>query len=152
MELFAFLLGISPWWWVALAVVLGAFEMATMSFFLIWPALAAALIALLLVAAPLASGATQIAAFAILSIVFTIIGRKLLHRVAGDKSAAEKLNSRSNLMIGRQGEVIEFTGPEGVVVIDGIHWRALWPVGVLASSGDTVSVEKAEGMTLYIQA
>lgn len=80
MQLFTFLTDISPWWWIAFGIALGVVEMATMSFFLIWPALAAIAVGLFLIVAPSTSGEIQIAVFAILAVVLTFAGRYLLHR------------------------------------------------------------------------
>ncbi len=144
------LVGISPWWWFALGVVLGVLEMATMSFFLIWPALAALVMALVLVMVPDASGELQITVFAVLAVVFTLIGRALLNRY-GDGGGEVALNDRARMMIGRHGEVVAFRGPEGTVVIDDIRWQARWPAGQSAAPGDTVRVVDAEGMTLLVE-
>lgn len=149
---FSFLAGISPWWWVAFAVALGAVEMATMSFFLIWPALAAFVMALLLVVAPGTSGEIQISLFAILAIALTFAGRSLVHRFGDGGEATGTLNARSTLMIGRHAEVQSFTGPEGNVTVDGIRWRAHWPTGKSAKPGDTVKVTGANGMVLMVEA
>ena len=150
MNLFPFLQDISPWWWVAFAVTLGATEMATMSFFLIWPAMSALLIAVLLWIIPGVSGTVQIAAFAVLSVALIFAGRSLLHRFGDGSSENETLNSRAKQMIGRHAQVLDFKGPEGNVTIDGIHWRAVWPKGANAAEGDTVEVSSADGMTLII--
>jgi len=53
-------------------------------------------------------------------------------------------------MIGRHAKVLDFTGPEGNVTIDGIRWRARWPADVTTKSGETVKITGAEGMTLLI--
>ncbi len=71
MNLFSFLQGISPWWWLAFGVALGAVEMATMSFFLIWPAIGAAIIAGVLLVLPDLAPNAQIALFAVLAVVLT---------------------------------------------------------------------------------
>jgi inner membrane protein len=150
MNLFPFLQDISPWWWIAFAVALGAIEMATMSFFLIWPGLAALLIAVLLWIAPGLSGTVQVMVFAILSIALTFAGRSLLHRYGDGGEANDTLNSRANLMIGRHAKVLDFHGPEGNVTIDGIRWRARWNLNATAEEGATVEVTGADGMTLLI--
>jgi len=150
MEFFDFLQGISPWWWVAFGLGLGALEMASMSFYLIWPALAALVTAGILGAAPGTSGALQITWFALLAIVLTFIGRYLLLRFGDGAAVSDTLNSRSNQMIGRHAEVLAFDGPEGHVNIDGIRWRAIWKNGRTAKEGDTVQIDGAEGMTLFV--
>lgn len=151
MELFAFLTGISPWWWVAFGIALGALEMATMSFFLIWPALAAGAMAVLLLLRPDSGGTLQVAAFALLSVAFTFGGRALMHRFGDGGAVDETLNSRASLMIGRHAEVIDFQGPEGNLRIDGIRWRARWPTGAVSEPGDSVEVTGAEGMMLLVR-
>ena len=64
-------LGISPWWWVALAILLAAIEMLTVTTLLVWSATAAALTALALWLAPGLGWAGQVALFAVLSIALT---------------------------------------------------------------------------------
>ena len=152
MELFTFLNGISPWWWVAFGVALGVVEMATMSFFLIWPALAGLVIALMLVAAPATSGEVQIAVFAVLAVALTFGGRSLVHRSESREPSHDGLNNRAVLMVGRHAIVQEFTGPEGAVTIDGVRWHAVWPNGQKSISGATVKIAGAEGMTLLVEA
>lgn len=151
MGLFPFLQDISPWWWIAFAIGLGAVEMATMSFFLIWPALAALLVGLLLWVAPGTSGEAQIAIFAILSVILTFAGRSLVHRYGDGGDSNDTLNSRANLTIGRHAEVMDFSGPEGNVIIDGIRWRAKWANDETGEPGSTVEVIGAEGMTLLVR-
>jgi membrane protein implicated in regulation of membrane protease activity len=150
MAMFDALVGISPWWWVAFGVVLGALEMATMSFFLIWPALAAFAMALLLWVLPGLSGEIQVAAYAILAIVLTFAGRTLLHRW-GDRGGDSGLNDRAAQMIGRHAVVEDFTGPEGHVTIDGVRWLARWPADATATPGETVEIARAEGMVLFVR-
>jgi len=152
MQMFMFLEGISPWWWVAFGVALGAVEMATMSFFLIWPAIAALVIAVVLLAVPDLSGEAQIALFAILAVALTFAGRSLLHRAEARAPAPDSLNNRAALMIGRHAVVEAFTGPEGAVSIDGVRWQAQWPVGTKAKIGATVKISAATGMTLMVEA
>ncbi|MFT4715154.1 MAG: hypothetical protein ACI861_001676 [Paracoccaceae bacterium] len=151
MNLFPFLQDISPWWWVAFAITLGAIEMATMSFFLIWPGLAALLVALFLAITPSQSGTFQIITFAVLSVALTFAGRSLLGRFGDGGEINDTLNSRANLMIGRHAEVLDFTGPEGNVSIDGIRWRARWGAGASAIEGAQVKVTDVEGMTLFVE-
>ncbi len=150
MQLFDFLTGLSPWWWVAFALALGAFEMATMSFFLIWPGLAALLVAALIWLAPELSGSTQVIAFAALSVALTFVGRYLMNRFGDGGDTNNTLNSRAEMMVGRHAKVLDYAGPEGHVSIDGIRWRALWPANSIASDGDTVRVSGSDGMTLLI--
>lgn len=152
MEIIQFLEGISPWWWVILAFALGSIEMATMSFFLIWPGLAALGMAGLLILSPDMSGPAQIATYAILSIVFTFIGRFLFAKYGdGGGAADETLNNRSSLLIGRSAKVLEFDAGNGAVEIEGTRWQARWADGQTAEVGASVRVTKADPMLVYVE-
>ncbi len=152
MEIIQFLEGISPWWWVILAFVLGSIEMATMSFFLIWPCLAALAMVVLLILSPDMSGPAQIAIYAILSIAFTFVGRFLFAKYGdGGGAADETLNNRSSLLIGRSAKVLGFNAGNGAVEIEGTRWQARWADGQTAKVGASVRVTKADPMLVYVE-
>lgn len=146
-----FLVGISPWWWVAFALALGAIEMATMSFFLIWPALAALVLGGLVAISPSMSGNIQIVVFAALGIVFTFTGRYFMSRYGDGAEPAPTLNQRGNHFVGRAGRVLEFSSGQGVIEVEGMQWRANWPDGQTAEVGAKVRIVKADGMTLHVE-
>ena len=150
MALFGFLEGLSPWWWVAFGITLGAIEMASMSFFLTWPAIAALTTGATLWAIPNSSGAAHVTGFALAAVILPCLGLRLLHRLGDGGEENDSLNARGNLMVGRQAQVLSYTGPEGRVVIDDIRWRAIWPEGTSSEPGSQVKIERAEGMTLYV--
>jgi len=152
MEIIQFLEGVSPWWWVILAFALGSIEVATMSFFLIWPALAALAMAGFLVITPDISGTAQIAIYAILSIIFTFVGRFLLYKYGdGGGTADQTLNNRSSQLIGRPATVLDFNAGDGAVEIEGTRWQAQWADGETAKVGTTVRVTKADPMMVYVE-
>lgn len=150
MSFLSILEGISPWWWVAFAFALGSLEMATMSFFLIWPGLAALLMAGLLVTSPSVSGELQISIFAVLSVLLTFGGRHLF-RNFGDGGGSDTLNRRSDQIVGRMAEVLDCANGEGAVRIDGMRWRATWTSGKSAKAGDRVRIVRADGMQLFVE-
>lgn len=152
MDVFDFLNGISPWWWVAAALALGTIEILTFSFFLIWPALAAFFVAIFLWIFPESSGATQILIFAVLSAVLTLIGRQW---VMSRKPTSENpgLNNRASALIGRNAVLIEdLSGTAlGNVEVDGIRWRArLESDGETAATGTSLRITSTEGMVLIL--
>lgn len=152
MDIFAFLDAASPWWWVALAIAIGAAEMLTFTYFLIWLALAAVGTAAAMWIAPGMSGTSQIAVFAILSGAITIAGRFWLAKRKATPSDAPGLNRRSEQVIGRVGKALaDFDNREGVVVIDGVRWRARL-TGESAVRDQSLSVIDADGMTLICEA
>ena len=89
METLQFLNDISPWWWVAFALALGALEMATMSFFLIWPALSALIVAGLLAMTPSMTPEAQISTFSIVAVILTVLGRIVINRYGDGGGEAE---------------------------------------------------------------
>jgi membrane protein implicated in regulation of membrane protease activity len=152
MEVFDILSGISPWYWFALALALGALEMATFSFFLIWPALAALIVGGVLLASPDTSGPVQISIFAIGTIALTALGRFLLSRY-GDGGGSEDLllNKRGQRFVGRTAIVTDFANGQGYIEVEGMRWRAIWPTDQTSKQGDQVRVTRADGMVLSVE-
>ena len=146
-----FIANLSPWWWVAIALAIGALEMATMSAFLIWPALAALLMAGVVLIAPDLSGAATVSIYAILAIVLTFVGRALMQRFGDGGGPETGLNSRSQQLIGRRATVLECDAGNGVVEIDGMRWTAIWEDGSTAAPDTKVSITQADGMTLHVR-
>ena len=153
-DLFRFLDGISPWWWVALAFALGAVEVLTFSFFLIWPGLAALGVAVLMWFVPDMSGNAQMLWFAIMAVVFTIVGRQM---VLSRKPTSDtpNLNQRGAALIGRNAVVIDgfAAGGLGRVNVDGMPWRARMLDGqARPSEGNILDIVDADGMVLILRA
>lgn len=152
MEYLQMLDGMSPWWWVIVAFALGSLEMATLSFFLIWPGLAALCMAGILVLAPNMSGAMQIALFAVLSIILTFAGRYLLNKYGdGGADADQTLNNRAAQLVGQSAKVLEFDGGNGVVEVGGMRWRAQWAADQVSTPGQSVRITQADAMMLYVE-
>lgn len=152
MDIFSFLDGASPWWWIALGMGLGVIELATFSFFLIWPGLAAIAVGVLLWLVPEMSGTTQAILFAGLSVVLTMAGRWLV-LTRKPHSDAPDLNNRAAQMIGRNAVVVDgfMGGGTGNVEVDGIRWRArLAEDGVQPQPGSVMTVSSIDGMTLLL--
>ena len=151
-DFFSALDGASPWWWIAAAIAIGAVEMLTFTYFLIWLALAAFGTALAMWIAPGLTGTGQLAVFAALAVITTVAGRYWLAKRKATPSDAPGLNRRSEQVIGRVGKALaEFENHEGVVVIDGVRWRARL-TGESAVKDQSLSVIDADGMTLICEA
>ncbi len=104
-----FLEQVSPWWWVALAILLAAAEMVTITTVLIWAALAALITALALWLVPGLGVFEQIGLFAALSIVFFFVGRSLVGRFGQPGgNDASTLNRRAAQLVGREAVVTSF--------------------------------------------
>lgn len=150
-DLFAFLDGASPWWWIAFALVLGVFEMLTFTYFLLWLALAAFTVGIGLAMFPWMPGISQILTFALLAILYTAIGWGYVRR-RRVRDVHPGLNRRSAAVVGRQAVVTgAFSAGVGWVEVDGVRWRAQLTDGAAApEAGATMSVAAADGMTLIV--
>jgi membrane protein implicated in regulation of membrane protease activity len=152
MDVFGFLDGVSPWWWVAGAIVLAGMEMLTVSTVLIWSALAAMVTALVLWLAPGLPGTWQVAMFALLSIAFTFAGRAVVRRYGDGPDEASRLNRRAAHLVGREAVVVGFEHHEGQVTIDGVPWPArLDGRDRKLAPGDRVTVVAADGIVVWIR-
>lgn len=143
--------GLSPWWWVALAFVLGAVELATGTYVLIWICLAAFQMAFLNWIVPGLSGEAQIAIFALVAVALTFAGRWLVRQYGDGGEEHATLNSRGAHLVGRTADVLDFDSGTGAVQIDGMRWRARWPAGQASATGEKVRVMAADGMELSVQ-
>lgn len=150
-DMFGWLTGISPWWWVAFALLLGGLEILTLAFFLIGPALAAVVVAALLAMFPELSGTVQILLFAAVSAVLTGLFLALRGRLRAGEEAGD-LNDRSARMVGRQARVIRFEHGVGSVEIDGVHWQAVaHPDALGLRPGASVKVISVEDGRLRVE-
>ncbi len=149
-DFFSSLDGASAWWWIAFAIALGAVEMLTFTYFLIWIALAALAVGLTMVVVPL-GGQEQVVAFAVLSILFTVAGRFAVKKMRQTPSDTPGLNRRSEKLIGRKGKALaDFENDEGLVVIDDVRWRARLAIGAI-KKGESLVVIDADGMQLICE-
>ena len=152
-DLFQFLDGISPWWWVALAFGLAAIEVLTFSFFLIWPALAALTVAILMWIVPEMSGSSQLLWFAVMAAIFTFAGRQIVFMYK-PASEAPNLNQRGAALIGRNAVIIDgfVAGGVGNVEVDGVRWRArMQDDAASPAPGEIFTIADADGMMLILK-
>ncbi len=155
LDLFAFLDGASPWWWIALALGLGAIEIVTFTYFMLWLGLAAFTVGIGLAMFPSMPGTSQLLSFALLSILYTAIGWVYVMR-RQPKDALPGLNRRAAAVVGRQAVVTQaFSAGVGWVEVDGVRWRARLAVSGAdgaepPETGATMSVADADGMTLIV--
>ncbi|MEM7506163.1 MAG: NfeD family protein [Pseudomonadota bacterium] len=149
--MFSFLDGISPWWWVAFALALGALELVTFSYFLLWLALAAVSVAGVLVVADL-GGTSQVALFAICALVYTLVGYAIVKK-RGPSEQDGPLNNRAAALIGRKAVVAgPFQADMGPVEVDGIRWRGrLAPGTTTPAEGEELEITATEGMLLQLR-
>lgn len=133
--------------WIAAAGALLAVEVGTGSGWLLWPAGAAAVTALLSPALAL-SPSMQAVIFAILTIVTTLVGRRFFPH--GPVTA--DINDNSARLAGQSGVAAgDFHEGRGRVFVDGKEWAAeLEGAGALAS-GMKIVVVAVQGARLTVR-
>ena len=137
---------------MALAILLAAAEMVTITTVLVWAAVAALVTALPLWLAPGLGGYQQIGIFAALSIVFFFVGRALVARFGQPGGGSTKLNRRAQALVGREAVVEPPSCTEGKVTVDGVPWPARLDPGALPpSAGDRVRIVATDGITMVVQ-
>lgn len=141
----AFFYATHPFWaWIAAAALLLAVEVATGSGYLLWPAAAAGVVAVVGLFAPLGLPA-EVALFAVLTIVSTFLARRYLPRRAGQ--SGPDVNDRAGRLIGRFGETVgPFVDGRGRAFVDGAEWIAeIDPAGAPLTPGARVEVIEVLG-------
>jgi len=141
-----------PFWvWAALAAALLAIEVMTGSGWLLWAAASAGVVAGLALLAGL-SLPLAILAFALLTMVSTLLARRYLPRTA---ITAEGLDINDNVdrLVGHHGQAVQaFEGRIGRVFIDGKEWAAELEDGEPPAAGGRVTVVSVSGARLKVRA
>jgi membrane protein implicated in regulation of membrane protease activity len=145
--LIAFFTGLGPQHWLILGLILLIAEMASGTTYLLWPAVAAFLTALVSL-----TGATSwmidMAIFAVLVIALTFFGRPIVQRWR-QEGAASGLNERSSTLIGTRGEITVFANGAGSVKVNDTVWRAVSDESL--TPGEAVVVDSVDGATLKVR-
>ncbi len=144
--LIALLGQIGPQHWLILGLALLIAEMASGTTYLLWPAVAAFLTALLAWALPMEWGA-ELGVFAALVIGLTAFGRPLVQRWRGE-GEANGLNERGATLLGARTVLTEFANGVGAVKIGDTVWRASSEEKL--ASGDSVEIAGIDGTTLRV--
>jgi membrane protein implicated in regulation of membrane protease activity len=141
--------GDAGWIWAGIAAALLAAEVATGSVWLLWPAAAAGVVAVL-------EGFTQIPLavavllFAALTIVATFITRRYAPRRSADD--AHDINDNVARLIGREGRAVTaFEAGAGRVFIDGKEWAAELEGAEQLESGARIKVAGVVGARLMVR-
>jgi membrane protein implicated in regulation of membrane protease activity len=146
--LIAFMTSLGPQHWLVLGLILLIAEMASGTTYLLWPAVAAFLTALVSLA-----GATNwiadMAIFAALVIALTAFGRPIVQRWR-QEGGATGLNERSQTLIGTRGVITVFANGAGSVKVADTVWRAVSDEAL--QPGQTVIVDSVDGSTLKVKA
>lgn len=139
-----------PFWiWLAIGVLLLAVEAALSTEWLLWPAVAAGVVAVATALGLDLGFAGEVGLFAILTVVATLFSRRLIQRVNPDDKP--DVNDRDARLIGQKARVVEpFVDGRGRVFISGAEWAAEIE-GDGPPVGDSVIVEASLGSGLKVR-
>ncbi len=143
----AFFAVMTPWHWFGIGLVLLMAELATGTTFLLWPAVAAWITALLLLLVPMPLP-VQLLAFGVATIGLTYAGRRYL-KGRWLRGGDRELNDRGRMLIGASGVAAgTFENGVGRVKLGDSEWRAESKDAI--GAGDAVSILAVEGATLKV--
>lgn len=148
----AFFDGLAVWRWLALAGVVLVLELLTGTTYLLWPAVAAAVVGVASWLLPIPWQA-QIAAFAVLTAVLVLFGDKLVakrwRKLVSDRP---HLNERAAQLKGqRVTAVAAFAAGQGRVRVGDTVWAAVLETPGEAAEGAQLEVVGVDGATLKVR-
>jgi len=140
-------IGLGPWAWIILGVVLIGVELVAPGAFFLWLGLAAIATGLLDALLGLSWQAAALL-FALLSVGAVVLGRYVTRSKAQPETEAVTLNQRGQSLVGR---VFTLETPikdgEGRIRVDDSSWRV---TGADRFAGAKVRVVRVEGTTLVV--
>ena len=139
-----------PFWiWLAIGVALLAVEVTMTTEWLLWPAAAAGVVAVLTALGLPLGVAGELIVFALLTVVFTVLARRFITRI--NPSEAD-INDRDSRLVGQRAQVVQaFAEGRGRVFISGSEWAAEID-GEAPMVGQAVMVESVTGSRLKVRA
>lgn len=146
--LITFLTSLGPQHWLVFGLILLIAEMASGTTYILWPAVAAFLTALVSLSG-MTNWVADMAIFAVLVIVLTFFGRPIVQRWRNE-GGASGLNERSVSMIGARGVITVFANGTGSAKINDTIWRVVSDEALTA--GQTVVIDGVDGSTLKVKA
>lgn len=140
-----------PYWiWLALGVILLAVEAAFSTEWLLWPAVAAGVVAVVTALGLPLGLLGEMLLFAVLTVAATLLSRRLIQRV--NPSDSPDINARDSRLVGQRAQVIQaFVDGRGRVFVSGAEWVAEIE-GAAPLAGESVIVEGMDGSKLKVRA
>ena len=140
-----------PYWiWLAIGVILLAVEAAFSTEWLLWPAVAAGIVAVVAALGLPLGVLGEVALFAALTVAATLLSRQLVQRV--NPSDSPDINARDSRLVGQRAQVVQgFVDGRGRVFVSGAEWVAEID-GATPLAGESVIVEAVDGSKLKVRA
>ena len=112
-----------PFWiWLAVGVLLLAVEAMFSTEWLLWPAVSAGVVAVMTAAGVRLGLPGEVAVFAVLTVISTLLSRRLIAKANPD---GPDINDRDSRLVGQRARVVEtFVSGRGRVFISGAEWPA----------------------------
>ena len=138
-----------PFWiWLAIGVLLLAVEAMFSTEWLLWPAVSAGVVAVMTAAGVRLGLPGEVAVFAVLTVIATLLSRRLISKANPD---GPDINDRGSRLVGQRARVVEtFVSGRGRVFISGAEWPAEI-VGEAPVEGQDVVVIRVNGSLLTVQ-
>ncbi|CAN5178096.1 NfeD family protein [soil metagenome] len=137
------------WLWLAVGVVLLAIEAAISTEWLLWPAVSAGVVAVVVALGLRLGFEGEAILFAVLTLASTFASRRLVQRVNPDDHP--DINDRDIRLVGQRARVVQaFVEGRGRVFVSGAEWAAEIE-GAGPAIGDSVIVESAAGPSLRVR-
>ncbi len=150
-EFVAWLWNVSYWHWWAIAVGLVLFEVFAPSTLLLWPAVSAGAVGLLVLFVPQLDWRFQVLIFAVLAVATSIVWQMWLRRHP-TQSDHPKLNVRGQSYVGRRLRTEEaLEQGRGRVRVDDTSWLAESEDGKTIAADRLVEVIGSDGATLNVR-
>lgn len=139
-----------PFWiWLAVGVLLLAIEAALSTEWLLWPAVAAGVVAVMTALGLRLGLAAEVGIFAGLTVLATLLSRRLIKRVNPDDHP--DINDRDLRLVGQKAKVVQpFVEGRGRVFVSGAEWAARIE-GDGPPAGDSVVVDRRDGALLDVR-
>ena len=136
------------WAWMGLAALLLAVEVLLGSGYLLWPAAAAGVVALLVLTRLSPGLPAELALFALLTIASSLLARRFFR---GHGAGGPDINDLQERLIGRRGLAVgAFSGGRGRVFVEGKEWSAHTEDDLAA--GDDIEVARVlDGAALLVR-
>ena len=148
--LIAMLSGMNAWTWLIIGVVVLVAELFTGTLFLLWPAIAALIVGVIIFILPL-GWEMQLLLFAILSTAGLFWGEKYL-RPRLNKDGPTDLNDRATAMTGKRVKAItDFDTGRGRVKVGDTEWAASIETGN-PKTGDELRIVSVSGASVVVEA
>ena len=150
MDTLAELYTAQPFWiWLALGVTLLAVEAAFSTEWLLWPAVSAAVVAVVAALGLRLGFGGELVLFGLLTLAATFLSRRLIQRVNPDDSP--DINDRDTRLVGQRAKVVgAFVNGQGRVFVSGAEWPAEI-AGDAPATGENVIVDSVSGPLLKVR-